>query len=97
VTADLKYDHFLWAKEVGLNLIDADHFCTENVVVPHLAALLREGFPALSVRISVGARADRPVFSEEHMQGARCLPARPPCVISRPPRAYAGTSIGKTA
>jgi putative NIF3 family GTP cyclohydrolase 1 type 2 len=30
--------HFLWAKEVGLNLIDADHFCTENVVVPHLAA-----------------------------------------------------------
>ena len=52
VTADLKYDHFLSAKQLGLNLIDADHFCTENVVVPHLKRLLCEGFPALDVRIS---------------------------------------------
>ena len=52
VTADLKYDHFLEAKELGLNLIDADHFCTENVVVPHLKALLNSGFPDLPVEIS---------------------------------------------
>ena len=52
VTADLKYDHFLWAKEAGLNLVDADHFCTENVVVPHIAELLRAQYPALDVRIS---------------------------------------------
>lgn len=52
VTADLKYDHFLCAKEMGLNLIDADHFCTENVVIPHFAALLRARFPSLDVRIS---------------------------------------------
>ena len=52
VTADLKYDHFLEAKELGLNLIDADHFCTENVVVPQLMRMLQEGFPELSVRIS---------------------------------------------
>lgn len=52
VTADLKYDHFLWAAEAGLNLIDADHFCTENVVIPVIQALLREGFPELDVRIS---------------------------------------------
>lgn len=52
VTADLKYDHFLSAKELGLNLIDADHFCTENVVVPHIRRLLLERFPALDVRIS---------------------------------------------
>ncbi|MCC8157559.1 MAG: Nif3-like dinuclear metal center hexameric protein [Oscillospiraceae bacterium] len=52
VTADLKYDHFLWAKEAGLNLIDAGHFCTENVVVPHLRDLLMTHFPALDVRIS---------------------------------------------
>ena len=31
VTADIKYDRFLAAKELGINLIDADHFCTENV------------------------------------------------------------------
>lgn len=52
VTADLKYDHFLSAKELGLNLIDADHFCTENVVVPRLKQLLLAGFPELDVRIS---------------------------------------------
>lgn len=52
VTADVKYDVFLSAKELGLNLIDADHFCTENVVVPHLKQLLLAGFPDLDVRIS---------------------------------------------
>ena len=52
VTADLKYDHFLDAKELGLNLIDADHFCTENVVVPQLKRLLLEIDPSLDVRIS---------------------------------------------
>ncbi len=53
VTADLKYDHFLTAKELGLNLIDADHFCTENVVVPVLRDILLEGFPGLDVTISL--------------------------------------------
>ena len=52
VTADLKYDHFLEAKELGLNLIDADHFCTENVVVPQFKALLELKFPELEVRVS---------------------------------------------
>ena len=52
VTADLKYDQFLDAKELGLNLIDADHFCTENVVVPHFAQLLTREFPELEVHIS---------------------------------------------
>lgn len=52
VTADLKYDRFLAAKELGINLIDADHFCTENVIVPVLSALIQEGFPGLEVKIS---------------------------------------------
>ena len=52
VTADLKYDHFLWAKEAGLNLIDADHFCTENVVVPYIRRMLSERFPEIEVKIS---------------------------------------------
>ena len=52
VTADLKYDHFLDARDFGLNLIDADHFCTENVVVPRLRQLLLEIDPALTVKIS---------------------------------------------
>ncbi len=52
VTADVKYHQFLEAKHLGLNLIDADHFCTENVVVPVLVRWLREAFPALEVRLS---------------------------------------------
>lgn len=52
VTADVKYHQFLEAAQRGLNLIDADHFCTENVVVPVLAGWLRERFPMLDVRIS---------------------------------------------
>ncbi|MCC8356324.1 MAG: Nif3-like dinuclear metal center hexameric protein [Oscillospiraceae bacterium] len=52
VTADVKYDQFLEAKHLGLNLIDADHFCTENVVVPVLADWIREAFPSLEVHIA---------------------------------------------
>ncbi|MEA4895855.1 MAG: Nif3-like dinuclear metal center hexameric protein [Oscillospiraceae bacterium] len=52
VTADVKYNQFLAAKELGLNLIDADHFCTENVVVPVLADMLKRGFPEIEVMIS---------------------------------------------
>ncbi len=52
VTADVKYDQFLEAKNLGISLIDGDHFCTENVVVPILTQWLREAFPALEVRVS---------------------------------------------
>ncbi|HHU22381.1 MAG TPA: Nif3-like dinuclear metal center hexameric protein [Clostridiales bacterium] len=52
VTADVKYDQFLAAKDYGINLIDAGHFCTENVVTPVIAAMLKDGFPEIEVRIS---------------------------------------------
>ncbi|MGM9614465.1 MAG: Nif3-like dinuclear metal center hexameric protein [Oscillospiraceae bacterium] len=52
VTADIKYDPFLEAKHLGINLIDADHFCTENVVIPVLRDWLREAFPEVDVVIS---------------------------------------------
>lgn len=52
VTADVKYDQFLEAKSLGISLVDADHFCTENVVVPVLEQWLKEAFPALDVRVS---------------------------------------------
>ena len=32
ITSDIKYDVFLLAQEIGINLIDADHFSTENPV-----------------------------------------------------------------
>lgn len=52
VTADVKYDRFLAAKELGVNLIDADHFCTENVVIPVLTEAIRNAFPSVNVQIS---------------------------------------------
>jgi len=47
VTSDLKYNDFLDTK--GINLIDAGHFPTENVVCPVLASFLQENYPALTV------------------------------------------------
>lgn len=52
VTADIKYNQFRDAKDLGLNLIDAGHFHTENPVVAVLAAKLQAQFPEIQVKIS---------------------------------------------
>lgn len=52
VTADLKYNQFWDAQDVGLNLIDSGHFYTENPVCQMLAAKLRLEFPGITVKIS---------------------------------------------
>jgi len=52
VTGEAKYDVFLDARELGMNLIDADHFCTENVVVPKLHALLSKAHGDVMCEIS---------------------------------------------
>lgn len=52
VTADIKYNQFWDAKELGLNLIDAGHFHTENPVCAVLAEKLRAAFPEISVVLS---------------------------------------------
>lgn len=49
VTADVKYDGFLDAAAMGLNLIDAGHFPTENVVCPVLVSWLQGKFPDLEI------------------------------------------------
>lgn len=45
ITSDIKYNRFLEAEEIGINLIDADHFCTENPVIPVLCNYLSASFP----------------------------------------------------
>ena len=60
LTADVKYDVFLEAKAAGINLIDGDHFCTENVVTPVLEKKLTALFPEV-----------RSTVSEVHVQTAR--------------------------
>lgn len=49
VTADVKYDVFLDARAMGINLIDAGHFSTENVICPVVAQWLAEEFPQLEI------------------------------------------------
>lgn len=52
VTADIKYNQFWDARDLGLNLIDAGHFHTENPVVAVLADKLQAAFPEIEVKIS---------------------------------------------
>ena len=52
VTADLKYNQFWDARALGLNLIDAGHFHTENPVCVYLTEQLRLAFPELTVAMS---------------------------------------------
>ena len=57
VTADVKYNQFWDAHDLGLNLIDAGHFATENPVVSLLAAKIAAAFPDITVKISETHRA----------------------------------------
>ena len=52
VTADVKYNQFWDAKDLGLNLIDAGHFPTENPVTALLAEKIAAQFPEVTVKIS---------------------------------------------
>lgn len=61
VTADLKYNMYLDAREMGINLMDAGHFATENVVCAPVAEFLQKAFPELSVSVS---KVHREVYGE---------------------------------
>ena len=56
VTADVKYNQFLDAAGLGLSLLDAGHFPTEDVVCPVLAQFLGERFPELEITKSASHR-----------------------------------------
>ncbi len=62
VTADVKYHQFLDASALGLNLIDADHFCTENPVMSVVLEKLRAAFPAERFVLSARHRQTVSVF-----------------------------------
>ena len=52
LTSDIKYDQFLTARELCINLIDGDHFCTENPVIYALHERLSLAFPGVELRVS---------------------------------------------
>ncbi len=53
VTADVKYNFYLEAKQLGINLMDAGHYATENVVCIPMVDYLKKQFPDLKVMLSV--------------------------------------------
>ena len=56
VTSDVKYNQFLDAKELGINLIDAGHFPTEDPVCEAIIGFLTERFPQLMIQKSTSHR-----------------------------------------
>ena len=52
VTADVKYDGFLEAKAFGINLIDAGHYPTENVICPVLRRWITEAYSDVDAVVS---------------------------------------------
>ncbi len=52
VTGDVKYDVFLEAAAMGVHLIDAGHYPTENLICNQMANWLREAFPTVPTAVS---------------------------------------------
>ena len=52
VTADVKYNLYLEAKQLGINLMDAGHYATENVVCAPMVEYLKEQFPDVEIVLS---------------------------------------------
>lgn len=52
VTADVKYNQFWDARDLGMTIIDAGHFFTENPVVKVLAGKIQQAFPEIKVILS---------------------------------------------
>ena len=52
VTSDIKYNQFWDAHDLGLNIIDAGHFHTENPAVAVLAEKIAAAFPDVELKIS---------------------------------------------
>ena len=63
VTGEIRHHQWIDGAQMGLNLIEAGHFATENTVVKPLAELLMRGFSGLDVRTSQIQRSPTSGFS----------------------------------
>jgi len=65
VTADIKHDGYLTAREFGITVVDAGHFSTENPVCSVIAQELSEKFAALDVKIAKANREPEEFYTGE--------------------------------
>ncbi len=49
LTGDVKHDRWYKAEELRIALLDCGHYHTEVIMIPYVAALLREAFPELNI------------------------------------------------
>lgn len=56
VTSDLSYHQFVDARAKGINLIDAGHFPTEDLICEEVIVYLAQRFPGLEIRKSASHR-----------------------------------------
>ena len=59
LTGEIRHHQWLDGRELGLNLIEAGHFATENTVLPVLRGMLAEGFPDLEIITSTAGPVTR--------------------------------------
>lgn len=52
VTSDIKHNRFLEAEALGINIIDAGHFETEDVVIKKIYGLLSERLPGTEITVA---------------------------------------------
>ncbi|MCL2165933.1 MAG: Nif3-like dinuclear metal center hexameric protein [Clostridiales bacterium] len=57
VTSDVKHHEGMQAREMGLGLLDAGHFHTENPIIRVLAAYLKEKCPGLAIVVSTSEKS----------------------------------------
>lgn len=65
VTADVKHDGFLSAREYGITLIDAGHFSTENLICLVIEEYVQQEFPELEVRVAGANRQPEQFYTGE--------------------------------
>lgn len=63
VTADVKHHEFLLAQALGITLIDAGHYATENPVVPVLTDWLQDAFGPDGVEVFLSKAHKEPYFA----------------------------------
>lgn len=56
ITGDVRHHEFLAARQLGLLLMDAGHYATENIAMPQLAARLAEMLPEAEVILAANAK-----------------------------------------
>lgn len=63
ITADLKYHNAQYAKDMGLSLIDATHYASENIIVPVVSEYLNNCAIKLNLNFkSFGSEVDGQMF-----------------------------------